>query len=222
MPLGVADIAFTPTVRAEQERLGSAALYASTLSPDRDGGRTLTEREASFLEGRDGVFQATVSETGWPYVQFRGGAPGFLRVIDPQTVAYADYRGNRQYISTGNLRTNPRVAIIAVDYPARKRLKLWGDVEISEDAKMIELLSSANAPPAERAIIIRVAAYDWNCPKHIPVRRTDTEHGDEIARLQARIDALEDTLTKAGISPTGPKGSNPRAQARISNHEVDH
>ncbi len=202
MPLGVADIAFTPTVRAEQERLGSAALYASALSPDRDGGRSLTEREASFLEARDGVFQATVSETGWPYVQFRGGAPGFLRVIDPQTVAYADYRGNRQHISTGNLRTNPRVAIIAVDYPARKRLKLWGEVEISEDARIIELLSSADAPPAERAIIIRIAAFDWNCPQHIPVRRTDAEHGDEIARLQARIDALEDTLTKAGISPT--------------------
>ncbi|MGQ3489351.1 pyridoxamine 5'-phosphate oxidase family protein [Roseovarius pacificus] len=202
MPLGVADIAFTPTVRAEQERLGSAALYASALSPDRDGGRSLTEREASFLKARDGVFQATVSETGWPYVQFRGGAPGFLRVIDPKIVAYADYRGNRQYISTGNLRTNPRVAIIAVDYPARKRLKLWGEVEISEDARIIELLSSADAPPAERAIIIRIAAYDWNCPQHIPVRRTDTEHGGEILRLEERIRALEGQLTEAGFSPT--------------------
>ncbi|WP_294613840.1 pyridoxamine 5'-phosphate oxidase family protein [uncultured Roseovarius sp.] len=201
MPLGVADIAFTPTVRAEQERLGSAALYASALSPDRDGGRSLTEREATFLEARDGVFQATVSETGWPYVQFRGGAPGFLRVIDPQTVAYADYRGNRQYISTGNLRTNPRIAIIAVDYPARKRLKLWGTVEMSEDARVIDLLSTPGAPQTERAIIIRVAAYDWNCPQHIPVRRTDAEHGGEIAQLQARIDALEVRLSEAGISP---------------------
>jgi predicted pyridoxine 5'-phosphate oxidase superfamily flavin-nucleotide-binding protein len=202
MPLGVADIAFTPTVRAEQERLGSAALYASALSPDRDGGRSLTEREATFLEARDGVFQATVSETGWPYVQFRGGAPGFLRVIDPQTVAYADYRGNRQYISTGNLRTNPRVAIIAVDYPARKRLKLWGTVEISEDTRVIDLLSAPGAPQAERAIVITVAAHDWNCPKHIPVRRTDAEHGSEIARLKARIDALEARLSEAGSSPT--------------------
>lgn len=147
------------------------------------------------------MFQATVSETGWPYVQFRGGAPGFLRVIDPQTVAYADYRGNRQYISTGNLRTNPRVAIIAVDYPARKRLKLWGEVEISEDARIIELLSSADAPPAERAIIIRVAAYDWSCPKQIPVRRTDAEQRHEIRRLTTCIKALEGQLTKAGISP---------------------
>ncbi|MBU3259551.1 pyridoxamine 5'-phosphate oxidase family protein [Roseovarius sp. PS-C2] len=202
MPLGVADIAFTPTVRAEQERLGSATLYASALSPDRDGGRSLTEREATFLEARDGMFQATVSETSWPYVQFRGGVPGFLRVLDPQTIAYADYRGNRQYISTGNLRTNPRVAIIAVDYMARKRLKLWGTVEISENARVIGLLSTPVAPPAERAIIIRIEAYDWNCPQHIPVRRTDTEHGGEILRLEERIQALEGQLIKAGISPT--------------------
>ncbi|RKT32577.1 hypothetical protein BXY70_1925 [Roseovarius halotolerans] len=202
MPLGVADIAFTPTVRAEQERLGSATLYESALSPERDGGRHLTEREVTFLEARDGVFQATASETGWPYVQFRGGAPGFFRVIDPQTVAYADYRGNRQYISTGNLRTNPRVAIIAIDYPARKRLKLWGTAEISENAGVMGLLSTPGAPPAERAIIIRVAAYDWNCPQHIPVRRTDAEHGGEILRLKARIEALEGQLTKAGISPS--------------------
>ena len=202
MPLGVADIAFTPTVRAEQERLGSATLYASALSPDRDGGRSLTEREATFLEARDGMFQATVSETSWPYVQFRGGAPGFLRVLDPQTIAYADYRGNRQYISTGNLRTNPRVAIIAVDYLARKRLKLWGTVEISENARVIGLLSTPVAPPAERAIIIRIEAYDWNCPQHIPVRRTDTEHGGEILRLEERIQALEGQLIQAGISPT--------------------
>jgi len=199
MPLGVADIAFTPTVRAEQERLGSAMLYDSAMSPDRDGGRVLTSREAAFLEARDGMFQATVSETGWPYVQFRGGAPGFLKVIDPHTVAYADYRGNRQYISAGNLRSNPRIAIIAVDYPARKRLKLWGEVAISEAPEIIAPLSSSNAPRAERAIVIRIAAYDWNCPRHIPIRRTDAEHEGEIARLQARIDALEAELAKSGL-----------------------
>lgn len=202
MPLGIADIAFTPTVRSEQARLGSAGLYASALSAERDGGRILTEREASFLEARDGIFQATVSETGWPYVQFRGGAPGFLRVIDLKTVAYADYRGNQQYISTGNLRTNPRVSIIAVDYPTRKRLKLWGTVEISEKTTLIASLSVADGPPAERAIIIRVAAYDWNCPRHIPVRRTDAEHDGEVHRLEARIEALEQQMTRAGIPIT--------------------
>ena len=201
MPLGFAGIAFTPSVRAEQVRLGSAPLHDSALLPERDGGRLLTAREAAFLEARDGMFQATVSETGWPYVQFRGGQPGFLRVIDPQTIGYADYRGNRQYISTGNLRTNPRVAIIAVDYAARKRLKLWGEVQISEDPKIIGRLATPDAPLAERAMLIRIAAFDWNCPQHIPLRRTDAEHGHEIARLQARIEAMEAQLAAAGIDP---------------------
>lgn len=201
MALGVADIAFTPTVRAEQARLGSAALYASAFLPGRDGGRILGPREAAFLEARDGIFQATVSETGWPYVQFRGGQPGFLKVIDAQTIGYADYRGNRQYISTGNLRANPRMSLIAVDYPARKRLKLWGEVIMSEDARIIERLTTPDAPRAERAIVIRIAAFDWNCPQHIPVRRTDAEHEHEIARLEARLAAMEARLAEAGISP---------------------
>jgi len=157
---------------------------------------------ATVIPSRTSFYMATISETGWPYLQHRGGVPGFLRVIGDTRLAYADYRGNRQYISTGNLRTNPRIAIIAVDYPARKRLKLWGTVEISEDARVIDLLSMPGAPQAERAIVIRVAAYDWNCPQHIPVRRTDAEHDGEIAHLQARIDALEARLTEAGISPT--------------------
>src|SRR6056297_2501422 len=196
MPLGVADIAFTPTVRAEQERLGSAALYASALSPDRDGGRSLTEREASFLEARDGFFQATVSETGWPYVQFRGGAPGFLKVIDQRTIGYADYRGNRQYVSVGNLRHDDRVSIIAVDYARRERLKLWGHVRITEDPDIVDLLNGVDAPQAERGIVTRIAAFDWNCPKHIPIRLTDAERDGEVARLRTRIASLEGELAR--------------------------
>ena len=186
-----ANIAFTPAVRAEQARHGSADIYARVLSDERQDGAHLTEREADFLQARDGIFQATVSESGWPYVQFRGGTPGFLKVIDPQTVAYADYRGNRQYISTGNLQGNDRVSILAIDFAKRRRLKLLGHARITEDPKLIAYLNPTDGPRAERAIVIRVAAFDWNCPQHIPVRRTDAEHGGEVDRLRARIAELE-------------------------------
>ncbi|GHF52454.1 pyridoxamine 5'-phosphate oxidase family protein [Seohaeicola zhoushanensis] len=197
MPHAYSEIAFTPAVRAEQQRFGSAADYAARLSPDRSGGAELTAREVAFLTERDGVFQATVSETGWPYVQFRGGQPGFLKIIDHRTIGYADYSGNRQYISTGNLRHNDRVSIIAVDYARRKRLKLLGHARISEDPDIIALLNRDGGPAAERAIVIRVAGFDWNCPQHIPVRLTDEEAGAEIARLRARIDILEREIALA-------------------------
>ncbi|SLN34455.1 Pyridoxamine 5'-phosphate oxidase [Roseivivax jejudonensis] len=202
MPNAYAEIAFTPNVRAEQVRNGSADAYARVLSPERDGGAVLSPREAAFLEARDGIVQATVSETGWPYVQFRGGAPGFLRVIDPQTIAYADYRGNRQYISLGNLRGNDRVSILAIDYARRERLKLWGHARVTEDAGVIDYLSGPDAARAERAIVIRIAAFDWNCPQHIPVRRTDAEHGEELLRLRARVAELETELSSTPI-PAG-------------------
>lgn len=203
MPNAFAQIAFTPRVREEQRRFGSAAAYARVLSADSDGGFELTAREAAFLSARDGLFQATVSETGWPYVQFRGGAPGFVKVIDQQTIGYADYRGNRQYISTGNLRHDDRVSIIAVDYARRERLKIWGHVRITEAPDIVELLNGVDGPRAERGIVIRIAAFDWNCPRHIPVRLTDAERDGEIARLRACIDALErDLAATAGPDVT--------------------
>lgn len=186
-----ASIAFTPAVRAEQARNGSAEAYADLLSETRQDGAALTDREAAFLQARDGFFQATVSESGWPYVQFKGGAPGFLKVIDPQTIAYADYRGNKQYISTGNLRGNDRVSILAVDFAHRRRIKLIGHAQITDDLSVIAHLNPEGGPVAERAVVIRVAGFDWNCPQHIPVRRTDAEYGGEIARLRARIAELE-------------------------------
>lgn len=192
-----ADIAFTHAVRAEQVRHGSDHIYA----PDPEGsplrGAHLTAREASFLAARDGFFQSTVSESGWPYVQFRGGAPGFLKVIDPLTVAYADYRGNRQYISTGNLRRDDRVSILAIDFAQRRRLKLLGHAQITEDPTAIAQLNPSDGPVAERAIVIRVAGFDWNCPKHIPLRRTDAEYGGEIDRLLTRIEELEAELHRS-------------------------
>lgn len=196
MPNAYANIAFTPGVRAEQRRFGSADTYARLLSPELDDGAELGPRETAFLSARDGFFQATVSESGWPYVQFRGGAPGFLKIIDQQTISYADYRGNRQYISVGNLRHDDRVSIIAVDYVRRQRLKLWGHVRITEDADVVDLLNGPDGPRAERGVVIRIAAFDWNCPKHIPVRLTDGERGDEIAQLRDRIANLERDLER--------------------------
>ncbi|MEO9780500.1 MAG: pyridoxamine 5'-phosphate oxidase family protein [Sedimentitalea sp.] len=196
MPNAYANIGFTPSVRREQKRFGSADAYARVLSPDRHDGSELTAREAEFLTARDGIYQATASETGWPYVQFRGGAPGFIKVIDQRTIGYADFRGNQQYISVGNLRHDDRVSIIALDYPRRKRLKLWGHAQIVEDADVIGLLHDGTGPKVERGIVIRVAAFDWNCPQHIPIRLTDAERDNEIAQLRTRIKTLENRLNE--------------------------
>ncbi|WP_422370506.1 pyridoxamine 5'-phosphate oxidase family protein [Hoeflea sp.] len=194
MTSAYARIAFTPAVRAEQAHHGSDRIYSRVLSGPEDEGSLLTAREASFLEARDSVFQATVSETGWPYVQFKGGRPGFIKVIDNRTIAYADYRGNRQYVSTGNLRHNDRVSILAIDFARRKRLKLLGRAEISEDPDVIAFLNGQGRPEAERAVIVQIEAFDWNCPQHIPIRLTDAERGSEIRHLKDRIAELEQKL----------------------------
>jgi predicted pyridoxine 5'-phosphate oxidase superfamily flavin-nucleotide-binding protein len=188
MAQNFATIAFTPSVRAAQDSNGSAAAYAKFLDPDAVRGSRLTERETSFIAERDGFYQATVSETGWPYVQFRGGPVGFLKLVDDQTIGYADFRGNRQYISTGNLNSDNRVSLILMDYPNQRRLKIWGRaklVELADDPAMIEQLHDSNykAKP-ERAVVITVEAFDWNCPQHIPQRFT-------LEELEARKGNIE-------------------------------
>lgn len=197
MPRAFADIAFTPKVRAEQKRHGSDQSYARLLSPDYNGGDQLGPREIEFLQARDSLFLSTVSETGWPYVQHRGGRPGFLRVLDETTIGYADYSGNRQYITTGNLRHADKICLIAVDYAQQRRIKLWGRAEISEDPASIAALQSPDDPWAERAMLIRVAAFDWNCPQHIPQHLTEAQHIEERTKLQARIARLEHQLAEA-------------------------
>lgn len=204
MALAFAEIAFTPTVRALQEQGGSGQ-YSRFLSPERMGGDRLTEEERAFVEARDGFYQATVSETGWPYVQFRGGPRGFLRVLDDQTIAYADLRGNRQYISMGNLTVNDRISLILMDYAAARRLKIWGRVRIGgpEEAEAAGLGVGARAR-VERMVSIHVEAFDWNCPSHIPRRLTAEEAGGEWqaqqmenAALRAELAALRQTLAAA-------------------------
>ncbi len=176
MARAFAKIAFTPSVRAIQTQQGSADSYAKFLTPAAEGGIALTERESEFIAQRDGFYQATVSETGWPYVQFRGGPPGFLKKLDAQTIGYADFRGNRQYLSVGNLSIENRVSLILMDYPNRRRLKILGRaaaIDITEDPSLVARLHDKSYPAQpERSVIIKVEAYDWNCPSHIPQRYT--------------------------------------------------
>ncbi|NRB17892.1 MAG: pyridoxamine 5'-phosphate oxidase family protein [Rhodobacteraceae bacterium] len=193
MALAFADIAFTPSVRAEQDRRGSAKTYGKFLSDERWGGDRIGPEEAAFLTDRDGFFQASTSETGWPYVQFRGGTPGFVKILDEKTIAYADYRGNRQYISTGNLAHSNRISIIAMDYPNQRRLKLWGEVEFIDPEEDPDLLAQLHSGKeiVERIVKITVSAFDWNCPRHIPRRFTLEELEPELSALRDRLGELE-------------------------------
>ena len=194
MARAFAEIAFTPAVRDAQQSNGSANAYSKFLSPEAEPGNRIGPEEAAYIAARDSFFQATVSETGWPYVQFRGGPVGFLKVLDDQRIAYADFRGNRQYISVGNLAADDRVSLILVDYPNRRRLKVWGRAQIIDGAADPDLIdrlhdSSYRARP-ERAVIITVEALDWNCPQHIPQRFTLEELESELAPIRSELDRL--------------------------------
>jgi predicted pyridoxine 5'-phosphate oxidase superfamily flavin-nucleotide-binding protein len=205
MPLAFAEIAFTPSVQAEQTKFDSSKVYDKFLSESRSGGGELGPDEAKFLGERDGFFQASVSETGWPYVQFRGGTPGFLNTLDANTIAYADLRGNRQYISAGNLNHSNRISLIAVDYPNQRRLKLWGEVHFINPQSEPELVAAlyAGNEVVDRIVKIKVSAIDWNCPRHIPRRYTLKELEPEINALRDQITTLEveNAALKAGVSP---------------------
>ncbi len=200
------DIAFTPTVRAMQTRMGSRSIYAPQ-DHTRDRRDALTSGEVDFIEGRDGFYQATVSESGWPYVQFRGGPTGFLKVLDARTIGYADFRGNVQYISVGNLQGNDRVAIILMDYAHRRRLKILGRVRLVDAADDPALMSRLELPGyqarVERAFVITIEGYDWNCPQHITPRFTEAEIEAAVAPLHAEIAQLKAALkaAQAGAAP---------------------
>jgi len=191
-----ADIAFTPAVLSRQEDMGSAKAYSELLTGDAIEGNTLTEAEAAFISRRDGFYQATISETGWPYVQFRGGQAGFLRVLDEKTIAYADLRGNRQYVSTGNLSVNDRLSLILMDYPNRSRLKIWGRAKLVEATEDPDLVARVQVPGyrgrVERVVVIKVEAFDWNCPAHIPQRLTVEEFEQFVAPLRAKLAQLSE------------------------------
>jgi uncharacterized protein len=191
------EIAFTPAVAEEQSRRGSRRFYARKLARAEatDSPEPLTQDERDFLVDRDGFYLATVSESGWPYVQFRGGPTGFLRVLDDHTLGWADFRGNLQYISTGNLAGDNRVSMIAMDYAHRQRLKIFGHARVTsaeEEPAIVEALADPSYEAViERAVLVSVEAFDWNCQQHITPRFTASEIEPLVATLRNTLDATQ-------------------------------
>ena len=174
-----ANLTFTDGVRTTQEHYGSRAPN-KRLQENYGPNDQLTVRETDFITQRDTFYLATVSETGWPYVQHRGGPPGFLKVLGPNQLAYADFRGNTQLISVGNVSTNDRCSLILMDYPNRRRLKILGHMRV-EDSRSVGVTDLAKVELAEykarveRVVCIDVVAFDWNCPQHSTRRYTESE-----------------------------------------------
>jgi uncharacterized protein len=193
MTYGFLDIASTPSVRAAQAEMGADHFW-SDFSGDRTMDR-FTESEKAFIAERDSFYMATVSEIGWPYVQHRGGPAGFLKVVDDRTLAFADFAGNRQYISTGNLAANDKACLFLMDYPRRARLKIYAHVEKVALADDPDLAAIVRDPGyrgrAERVFRLRLEAFDWNCPQHITPRFTEKEVSAAVRPLQERLAALE-------------------------------
>ncbi|WP_120501174.1 pyridoxamine 5'-phosphate oxidase family protein [Roseovarius sp. EL26] len=189
------DHLFTDAVQAMQEENGALGLYARQMAEEAPSNDTLGDKESQFISMRDGFYQATVSESGWPYVQFRGGPRGFLKVLNEKTIAYADFRGNRQYISTGNISHDDRIAMILVDYPNSARIKILGRaklVEMKDDPTLMEKLNCGDYKGRpERAVVITVEGYDWNCPQHLPVRLTMEEMQPILAPFQQELASLK-------------------------------
>lgn len=185
------DIAFSGAVKAVQERKGSRRAYAG-MEMRSDIGADL----AGFIAERDSFYLATVSADGQPYIQHRGGPKGFLRVVDPQTLGWADYRGNRQYISVGNLAENPKAFIFLTDYANRQRIKIWGEARVVEgdDQLTSELMPNGYRARPEQVFLFKVTAWDANCPQHIPQKFDSADVEAALARRDARIAALEAEL----------------------------
>jgi hypothetical protein len=222
-----AELMFTPSVKAVQARMGSRGGYERFEDPETPAHSVLEEDERTFIAARDSFYVATVSETGWPYVQHRGGPPGFLKVLDERTIGFADYRGNRQYVSVGNLGRDGRVSLILVDYPNRRRLKIIGHarlVDLRSEPETIERLRDGDYDARiERAMVITIEAFDWNCPQHITPRFTEAQLREAVAPTLERLRAAEASATAAlprslGTGPlelvvTGLRQLTPRIRA---------
>lgn len=187
------DTAFTPAVKAAQDRKGSRAIYEGM-----EMGRSLEDLTA-FIAGVRSFYLATASAEGQPYIQHRGGPPGFLHVVGDRTLAFADFKGNRQFITTGNLAENPRAYIFLMDYARRQRIKLWGTARVVEGDAALEqrLMPESYRARAEQVILFEVEAWDSNCPQHIPqmfhaddARAALAERDEKIAMLEAELAAL--------------------------------
>ncbi|WP_232666457.1 pyridoxamine 5'-phosphate oxidase family protein [Pseudonocardia sp. TRM90224] len=213
-------LAFTPAVRRQQEVHGSARAYAAQAVGDDEPDR-MSPDDAAFISARDSFYLATVTETGWPYIQHRGGPPGFVHVLDEQTLAFADVRGNRQYVTTGNLDTDDRVSLFFMDYARQARLKVLGhaahhdvaDLAAADPALPERLLDVRTDGKVEQIIVVRVEALAWNCPQHIPQKFTVAELNPVIERLTSRIALLEQQLATQDASATA---SSPATSARTA------
>ncbi|RJG40405.1 pyridoxamine 5'-phosphate oxidase family protein [Mesorhizobium sp. DCY119] len=209
MSYGFLDIAITPSIRAVQQQMGADEIWTD-FRGHREFDR-FSAAEAAFIEQRDSFYIASVSETGWPYVQHRGGPRGFLKLIDEKTLAFADYRGNRQYISTGNLAADNRACLILMDYPNRARMKIYARVDIvalDEDPALAARLAieGYKAKP-ERVFLLHLEAFDWNCAQHIKPRFTEHEIDQALQPMRRRLEALE--------------SENAALTARLRQHEED-
>ena len=203
------DVAFSETVKATQARKGSRRAYERV--EERGGWQTrITPELAGFIEAQTSVFLATASREGQPYIQHRGGPPGFLKVLDEQTVGFADFSGNRQYITLGNLADNPKAHLFLIDYVHRRRVKIWGEARVVEgDAALIEnLMPKGYEARAEQAILFTVTAWDSNCRQHIPQRfeAADVaaaldERDRRIAELEAEVKRLSGTSDRIASNP---------------------
>lgn len=192
-PSPARDVAFTPAVKAQQERLGSRRFYAAREFPG-----SVTEDLAAFLAERDSFYLGTASADGRPYIQHRGGPKGFLKVIGPQELAFADFSGNRQYVTIGNLSENDRVFLFLMDYAQRQRVKIWGRARVVEDdpALLERLADPSYRARVERAIVVRLEAWDPNCRQHIVPRFDEATLGKVVEKLTDRIAALESEIAR--------------------------
>jgi uncharacterized protein len=189
------ELAFTPLVKEHQKEHGSRRQY-ERMEQSSPPGNTLSPTEQDFIQRRDSFYMASVSETGWPYVQHRGGPMGFVRIINPGLLGFADLRGNKQYVSLGNLEHDPRVALFFMDYPNQTRLKILGRVEVHEHDPEAPALIESFRPTdksqvSERVILIHVEGFDWNCPQHITPRYTIDELEEVLAPVREKVATLE-------------------------------
>ena len=201
------DVAFTPAVKAIQQRKGSRGPYAR-MERGRGWQTAITPDLADFLADLDMFYLGTANSEGQPYIQYRGGPPGFLKVLDDHTLGFADFGGNRQYVTLGNLSENPRAFLFLMDYANSRRVKLWGTARAVEgDAALLERLRDPAYPgEAERAILFTVEAWDVNCPQHIHRRFSERQVAPAIARMQARIDELEAEVERLRSNPDSHAG----------------
>ena len=191
------DVAFTPSVKAVQTRKGSRRGYARV--EERGAWQTrITPDLARFIETQTSIFLATVNAEGQPYIQHRGGPAGFLRVLDGKTVGFADFAGNRQYITQGNLADNPKAHLFLIDYAQRKRVKIWGEARVVEgdDELTARLMPEGYKARPEQAILFTVSAWDANCPQHIPQRFEAADVAAALAERDGRIKALQAEITR--------------------------